>query len=1033
MKEFLRIFAQAIVLLIILQISNVYAEIKEVANVSYIHQVMDMDGTKFLGHNACGPTSACMIARFHNVQPIPGSLYNNGWYVYNSYAGFTDKSGQNYEEDLARDWDGITEKDTYNKHHPHEVCGAHGYMVFNSNSAIDPYWGTDSSLLKGYLDNHELIVSAQIISDRYDYIKKNIDAGLPLIGHSYVAGNGHYLVIIGYDTGTDGNEQNVIVNDPYGDAHDNDYWSGTEYGIGVTYPLDGNVTYLKDDKTTGTRSIKIDWIYTAHPVGVYFYFPGWRNEQTLSQPEEQITQPSQPFVDCYNKDRDGKSGKDIFGIPWNNGQGPWVHHWPEGSSSQDTVFLQDFIDWNNNDHWWQLVLNQEMKEVFPVHGQILLFWHNNYGYLNYGEPICEEYNALDAANRHKIVVQKFKKNGDIYYIGYDTETGVAGEYTADQIMIPRFMDFEDGIDRQPIQSKIPGMVFTTTDGYDWIYGDWRIGYNGPYPDGAYYSNGNLFAWLGENQGTGRIDFTGATASYLSILTSTSSGLTMDAYGSDNNWLANSGWADSNINTGEMTRLTISAPNMAYVLVHDSGNYWLIDDLEIGDLLADVKVYLSADFLSKYEDLDTLDQDQEKWKTFFNEIYQTIKIILGWDGSELSIQIYKPNGDLYGEYQSDKPPIIIDIPGAEQGEWQFKVTGIDVPKNNYPFALVVGIPDSDMDGIADQDDNCPNTPNPDQADSDGDGVGDVCENMPPIADAGQDQIVAVSFDCMATVTLDGSSSSNPNGDELTYLWIWESGSATGVNPTILLPLGTTTITLVVNDGVLNSAPDTVDISVADTTSPAVAINVPISGDALQDGITLMAEATDACEVNEVYFCIREPGETNGISIGYEDLAATLNESTGAWEYGFDTTQLQDGYYVIIAKAVDANGNEGWSTPVPVSIRNWAVIELLPNTANNKAGRTMPVKFALRIAAAVDPAQPFVYNEELEIRIYDASAPDSILQTSLYGDTSRDYRIDTAGELYITNFKTSKTPAEYVVEIWRTSKNFLVGSFTFETVK
>ena len=92
MKKFLRIFAYAIVLLTILQISNVYAEKKEVANVSYIHQVKDMDSTKFLGHNACGPTSACMMARFHYVQPIPGCLYNNGWYVYNSYTGFTDKS-----------------------------------------------------------------------------------------------------------------------------------------------------------------------------------------------------------------------------------------------------------------------------------------------------------------------------------------------------------------------------------------------------------------------------------------------------------------------------------------------------------------------------------------------------------------------------------------------------------------------------------------------------------------------------------------------------------------------------------------------------------------------------------------------------------------------------------------------------------------------------------------------------------------------------------------------------------------------------
>src|SRR5205807_6257047 len=36
-------------------------------------------------------------------------------------------------------------------------------------------------------------------------------------------------------------------------------------------------------------------------------------------------------------------------------------------------------------------------------------------------------------------------------------------------------------------------------------------------------------------------------------------------------------------------------------------------------------------------------------------------------------------------------------------------------------------DTDGDGVPDASDNCPSTPNPDQADSDGDGVGDVCDN------------------------------------------------------------------------------------------------------------------------------------------------------------------------------------------------------------------------------------------------------------------------------------------------------------------
>ncbi len=39
------------------------------------------------------------------------------------------------------------------------------------------------------------------------------------------------------------------------------------------------------------------------------------------------------------------------------------------------------------------------------------------------------------------------------------------------------------------------------------------------------------------------------------------------------------------------------------------------------------------------------------------------------------------------------------------------------------------PDQDADGVPDSDDNCPNTPNVDQADTDGDGLGDVCDPDP----------------------------------------------------------------------------------------------------------------------------------------------------------------------------------------------------------------------------------------------------------------------------------------------------------------
>jgi hypothetical protein len=225
----------------------------------------------------------------------------------------------------------------------------------------------------------------------------------------------------------------------------------------------------------------------------------------------------------------------------------------------------------------------------------------------------------------------------------------------------------------------------------------------------------------------------------------------------------------------------------------------------------------------------------------------------------------------------------------------------------------------------------------------------------------------------------------------------------------------------------------DIDGGDTTPPTVSVINPSSDDAVQDIVTLKAEASDSSGIKSVSFFVREPNGGTGTPIGMEDLAATYNSGNSDWEYSFDTTQLLDGNYVVLAKAVDNYDNEGWSTVVPFSIRNWAITKLLPSTTSSKAGRTMPVKFTLTVARNVDPAMPFVYNEDLEIRIYKSTDPGTILQTSHYGSASTDYRIISDAELYITNFKTLKSPATYVVEILRPSNNFMVGSFTFRTVK
>ena len=91
------------------------------------------------------------------------------------------------------------------------------------------------------------------------------------------------------------------------------------------------------------------------------------------------------------------------------------------------------------------------------------------------------------------------------------------------------------------------------------------------------------------------------------------------------------------------------------------------------------------------------------------------------------------------------------------------------------------------------------------------------NSAPVANAGLDQSVYVGN----TVTLDGSGSSDVDGDVLTYSWLFTSrpsgstaalNDTTSANPTFTVDnAGTYVASLIVNDGTVNSAPDTITIS------------------------------------------------------------------------------------------------------------------------------------------------------------------------------------------------------------------------------
>ncbi|MBM4035180.1 MAG: HYR domain-containing protein [Planctomycetes bacterium] len=180
------------------------------------------------------------------------------------------------------------------------------------------------------------------------------------------------------------------------------------------------------------------------------------------------------------------------------------------------------------------------------------------------------------------------------------------------------------------------------------------------------------------------------------------------------------------------------------------------------------------------------------------------------------------------------------------------------------------------------------------------------NTAPIANAGPDQTVEQTSAAGTQVTLYGSGSSDPDGDPLTYQWTWPGGSATGVRPTVTLPLGTTTVTLVVNDGQADSDPDTVDITVEDKTPPELVVPSPIVVEqATGDGTRVEWEciAADICDAEVDVMCVPPSGSV--FPLGVTTVTCTATDDSGNQTVRSFTVTVRDTTAPVIESA--------WATP------------------------------------------------------------------------------------------------------------------------
>lgn len=196
---------------------------------------------------------------------------------------------------------------------------------------------------------------------------------------------------------------------------------------------------------------------------------------------------------------------------------------------------------------------------------------------------------------------------------------------------------------------------------------------------------------------------------------------------------------------------------------------------------------------------------------------------------------------------------------------------------------------------------------------------LTENTPPVADAGQDQLVECSMPGGALVTLDASGSTDIDGDPLTFVWRNAASAVVGTTAmtNVQVPLGSHTFTVEVMDGKGGADTDAVQITVADTTAPNLQVTLSESTLWAPDhklvDITATITAVDACDASPAVTLVsivssepddgrgdgRTTGDVQGAEIGIDDRAFQLRaERSGI---------TRERIYYVTYQATDGSGN------------------------------------------------------------------------------------------------------------------------------
>jgi hypothetical protein len=188
------------------------------------------------------------------------------------------------------------------------------------------------------------------------------------------------------------------------------------------------------------------------------------------------------------------------------------------------------------------------------------------------------------------------------------------------------------------------------------------------------------------------------------------------------------------------------------------------------------------------------------------------------------------------------------------------------------------------------------------------------NQPPLANAGLDQNSVEWTAGGTSVTLDGTGSSDLDSDRLTYSWSGDLGTASVATPTLPVPgLGIYVVTLIVNDGTVDSEPDSVTITVVDTAAPTVlAALVPVGGDDDDEG-TFRVEfsCSDNCDQNPNI----SSATLNGVAVINGQLVSLELDDEEEVKTNDGILSIEAPLFLLSVTCIDASDNSNTATAVP----------------------------------------------------------------------------------------------------------------------